>query len=74
MPFVCLEFVSKLSRRPWLITYSAMIGNLTMISGNLMRQAGDKSLIRDRFKPASDVFVNLPQRLVSLVRNPPVRL
>ena len=34
---------------------------LTTYSGNLIQQAGFKSLIRERFKPASDVLMSLPQ-------------
>jgi hypothetical protein len=35
--------------------------NLTTIFGNLTRQAGFKSLIRECFKPASDVLMSLSQ-------------
>jgi hypothetical protein len=72
---VCVPEICKQALAPPLahhvLRYDRKLDN---VFENLMRQAGGKSLIWERFKPAGDFFMNLPQRLVSLVRNPPVRL
>ena len=59
---VCVPGICKQALVPTLahrgLRYDA---NLTMISGNLMRQAGFNSLIQERFEPAGDFLMSLPQ-------------